>query len=753
MKTLVMIRENAGGPVSECPEGDDDPPLQERPGQGEVRGGHGPAVEAVRTGKAVCPYCGVGCLITAAVFENRIIKISAGKSAAPNFGMLCSKGVYLKDVFDEKHRLSFPMIRRHRGMAPTRVSWEEAISFMAENLRRIREENGNDAAAFYGSGQLDTEASYLFTKLFKGYLGTNNMDTNSRLCMSSAVAAYVRSFGSDGPAACYADIPDAGVILVIGANMAENHPVLFQMIRRARVKSPGMRVVVIDPRRTKTAEFADVHVPLAPGSDVAFLEVVAKRLLALGRVDKRFVRRSTEGFDGYRASLESLDEEALLSVCNVHPARAAEVVEYLAEPCRLLTFYCQGTNQSTQGVDKCLAIHNLHLQLGEIGKKGSGVFSLTGQPNAMGGREVGYLSHQLPGYRFVANESHRAYLEGAWGISPGSIASRPGLSAIRLFQAAAQGKIKALWVAATNPAVTLPDVKVARQGLRKAEFVIVQDCYFPTETAEFADVLLPAAQWGEKVGTMTNSERLVVRSEKFLEPPGSARPDWWIVAEVGRAMGFEGFGFGSEEAVWDEFRRLTAGTPCDMAGMLNDRLRKEPLRWPCPHPQHPGTERRYTDGKFHTSSGKARFHTAAHRSPDESVDGEFPLGLTTGRVASQWHTRTRTGRVRQLVMQEPEPFIEIHPCDAERNGVGEGDWIYLVGRRGRTYGRARLTKGIREGLLFMPFHWGELFHPETNVNRVTNPAFDPISEQPELKFCAVRIQRPEPASLPVQSEG
>ncbi|MBI3025633.1 MAG: molybdopterin-dependent oxidoreductase [Candidatus Tectomicrobia bacterium] len=478
-----MIRENAGGPISECPEGDDDPSLQEHPGQGEVRGGHGPAGGAVRTGKAVCPYCGVGCLITAAVFENRITKISAGKSTAPNFGMLCSKGVYLKDVFDEKHRLSFPMIRRHRGMAPTRVSWEEAISFTAESLQRIREKNGNAAAAFYGSGQLDTEASYLFTKLFKGCLGTNNMDTNSRLCMSSAVAAYVRSFGSDGPAACYADISDARVILVIGANMAENHPVLFQMIRRARVKSPGMRVVVIDPRRTKTAEFADVHVPLAPGSDVAFLQVVAKRLLALGRVDKRFVRRSTEGFDGYRASLESLDEEALLSVCNIHPARAAEVVEYLAEPCRLLTFYCQGTNQSTQGVDKCLAIHNLHLQLGEIGKKGSGVFSLTGQPNAMGGREVGYLSHQLPGYRFVANESHRAYLEGARGISPGGIASRAGLSAIRLFQAAAQGKIKALWVAATNPAVTLPDVKVAREGLRKAEFVIVQDCYFPTETA------------------------------------------------------------------------------------------------------------------------------------------------------------------------------------------------------------------------------------------------------------------------------
>jgi anaerobic selenocysteine-containing dehydrogenase len=699
------------------------------------------ASAAMQTGQAVCPYCGVGCVVGATVFENRIGRISADKSVAPNFGMLCPKGVYLRDIFDEKHRLAYPMIRRHRGMAPTRVTWEEAVSFLAERMGAIREKAGKDSTAFYGSGQLDTEASYLFTKLFKGYLGTNNMDTNSRLCMSSAVAAYVRSFGSDGPAGCYADIPEAGVILVIGANMAENHPVLFQMIRKARSKSSNMRIVVIDPRRTKTAEFADVHVPLAPGSDVAFLQLVAKRLLSLGRIDKRFIRRSTEGFEGYRKFLQGLDDDALLSACNIHPARVAEVVEYLTEPCRLLSFYCQGTNQSVQGVDKCLAIHNLHLQLGEIGKRGSGPFSLTGQPNAMGGREAGYLSHQLPGYRSVANDSHRAYLEGAWGIPPGRISSRPGLSAVRVFQAAARGEVKALWIAATNPAVTLPDVKVAREGLRKAELVIVQDCYFPTETAVFADVLLPAAQWGEKVGTMTNSERLVLRSVKFLDPPGEARPDWWIAAEVARAMGLDGFGFSSAEEVWDEFRRLTAGTPCDMVGMLNPRLEKGPLRWPCPHPQHPGTERRYTDGKFPAPSGRARFHPAAHRPPDEDVDGEFPMGFTTGRIASQWHTRTRTGKVKQLVAQEPVPFIEIHPEDAARSEVSEGEWIYLVSRRGRICGRARITKGIRKGLLFMPFHWGELYHPETNVNRVTNPALDPVSEQPELKFCAVRIER------------
>lgn len=698
---------------------------------------------AFKTGSGVCPYCGVGCVVTAGVSGNTIFKISADKNTAPNYGMLCPKGAYLKDIFGEKGRLAYPMIRRHRSMAPARVSWEEAISFIAERLKQIQSESGKDAIAFYGSGQLDTEASYLFTKLFKGYLRTNNMDTNSRLCMSSAVAAYTKSFGSDGPPGCYDDIQHADVILIIGANMADNHPVLFQMIRKRRLIAPNTRIIVVDPRRSRTAELGDIHVPLAPGSDVAFLQLVAKRLLDQGRMDQRFVKRRTEGFAEYRKHLENLDEKQLLKICDIHPGRVDEIVEYLSEPCRLLSFYCQGTNQSAQGVDNCLAIQNLHLQLGEIGKKGAGPFSLTGQPNAMGGREVGYLSHQLPGYRFVTEPAHRAYLEGAWGIPPGSIAPEPGLTAIPMFEAAVRGEIRALWIAATNPAVTLPDIKVAREGLRRTEFIIAQDCYFPTETTEFADVILPAAQWGEKSGTMTNSERLVAGSEKFLKPPGEARPDWWIVSRIAEEMGFDGFGFRNNEEVWDEYRRLTAGTNCDMVGITSKRLAKGPLRWPCPHPKHPGTERRYANGKFPTESGKARFENVSCRPVAESTDGEYPLGLTTGRIASQWHTRTRTGKVRQLVKQEPGPFVEIHPDDAERHHVRDGEWVYLVSRRGRAYTQTRVTKRIRKGLLFMPFHWGELYHPETNVNRVTNPALDPVSLQPELKFCAVRIERIE----------
>lgn len=695
-----------------------------------------------RTGKAVCPYCGVGCVISATVRDNMITKISADAALAPNYGMLCPKGAHLKQVFQRSDgRLAYPMIRERRGAPPRRVTWDEAIAFTANRLQDIQLEHGKDAIAFYGSGQLDTEASYVFNKLFKGFLRTNNVDTNSRLCMSSAVVGYVQSFGSDGPPTCYEDIQHADVFLIIGANMAENHPVLFQMIRKRRAVESNARIVTVDPRRTKTAEFSDIHVPLAPGGDVAFLQLIAKRLLAIGRIDRRFVRRHTEHFGAYQHHIEGLDADALLAACKIHPARIDEIVEYLSKPSRLLSFYCQGTNQSTSGVDKNVALINLHLQLGEVGIRGAGPFSLTGQPNAMGGREVGYLAHQLPGYRVVTNDMHRAYIEGAWRLPPGSIDAKPGLTAVPMFEAAAEGDVRALWIACTNPAVSMPDTKVSQEGLRRADLVIVQDCYYPTETAEYADVLLPAAQWGEKIGTMTNSERLVVRSEQFLTPPGEAMPDWWVFAQVARAMGFkQSFDFPSSEAVWDEYRLLTAGTPCDQVGMTNERLAKTSLRWPCPHPRHPGTLRRYTRRRFLTPSGKAQFQTPVYRPPAEEPDADFPLGLTTGRVASQWHTRTRTGKVPQLVKKEPEPFVEIHPDDAATYEVQDGEWVYLVSRRGRCYARARVTATIRRGVLFTPFHWGDLFHSETNANYVTTSAADPVSKQPELKFCAVRIE-------------
>lgn len=695
------------------------------------------------TGKAVCPYCGVGCVIRATVQDNKITRISADEDVAPNFGMLCPKGAHLKQVFQNHDgRLAYPMIRESKDEPLRQVSWERAITYTANRLQEIRLKHGKDSIALYGSGQLDTETSYTFNKLFKGFLRTNNIDTNSRLCMSSAVVGYIQAFGSDGPPTCYDDIHHADVFFIIGANMMVNHPVLFQMIRKRRAIEPNVRIIAVDPRRTKTAEFSDVHVPLAPGSDVALLQLIAKRLLTNGRVDKRFVQRNTENFSVYKNHLESLDENKLLSICDIHPARIDEIIEFLSKPnTRLLSFYCQGTNQSTSGVDKNTALINLHLQLGEVGVRGAGPFSLTGQPNAMGGREVGYLSHQLPGYRVVTDDTHRAYLEGAWRIPPGSIDPNPGLTAVPMFEAAADGDVRALWIVCTNPAVSMPDTKVSQAGLKRADLVIVQDCYYPTETTEYADVVLPAAQWGEKRGTMTNSERLVVRSDKLLDPPGDAKPDWWIFSQIAKVMGFKrDFDFHNHEEIWDEYRLLTAGTPCDQMGMTNERLEKTSLRWPCPNPRHPGTRRRYTRRRFFTPSGKAQFKTPIYKPPNEETDEEYPLGLTTGRVASQWHTRTRTGKVPQLNRKDPEPFVEIHPDDAAENEVEDGDWIYLVGRRGRCYARVRVTETIRRGLLFTPFHWGDLFHAETNANYVTNSAFDPVSKQPELKFCAVRIE-------------
>ncbi|MEM1211775.1 MAG: nitrate reductase [Planctomycetota bacterium] len=699
-----------------------------------------------RVGRATCTYCGVGCVVNATVEHGRVTSIQANPQAEPNYGMLCPKGALLRSIAgDAPGRLKMPMIRERRGGPLREVNWEVAAHYVARRLLDIHADHGPDALALYGSGQLDTEASYLFTKLFKGYLGCNHTDTNSRLCMSSAVAGYMKAFGSDGPPTCYEDLDHADVFLVVGANMAVNHPVLFNRVRRRRALSDTSRVIVVDPRRCKTAEYADLHLPVAPGGDVALIRLIAKRLLERGKIDRRFTQRSTEGFAVYQAGLEREDEAELLKASGVSDAAVEEAVDLIAAGSpRLLSFYCMGTNQSSRGTDKNSAIINLHLQLGALGREGAGPFSLTGQPNAMGGREVGYLSHQLPGYRLIANDAHRAAVEEGWGLERGTICPEPGMTAIPMFNAAAAGDVKAMWIVCTNPVASMPDKHRVVAGLEKAEFVIAQDCMLDTETTRYADVLLPAAQWGEKSGTMTNSERLVMFSEKLIDAPGEAKPDWWVFAKVAKAMGFAGFDFASSAEVWDEYRKLTAGTLCDQSGMTRQRLEDRPLRWPCPTPSHPGTARRYTDGRFPTPNGKARFVDQRYEPPAESVNPRFPLVLTTGRVAQQWHTRTKTGRVRELNVLSSEPFVEVHPDDAGAVGLEQGGWAWVIGRRGRATARVQITDAVRRGLVFVPFHWGETFHPQTNINASTSPACDAISKQPELKYAAVRL---EPAGL------
>ncbi len=700
---------------------------------------------ATTTGRAVCPYCGVGCVLDATVVDGRVERIAA-VADAPNQGMMCPKGALLSRVFDDEQRLTQPMLRRAKNEPLRAASWDEAIRFVADRFRKTLDTRGPDAVAWYGSGQLDTEASYVFTKLFKGFLGSNHTDTNSRLCMSSAVAGYTLAFGSDGPPTCYDDIEHADTFLILGANMAVNHPVLFNRVRRRRTDADHARIVTVDPRFTKTAEHGDLHVPVAPGGDVALLQWLARRLLDAGHVDEGFVSAHTTGWPEHRACLESLEPGFLARLSGVPDDALEALAATIDRDHRLLTLYCMGANQSTVGTDKNTAIINLHLMLGQVGRPGCGPFSLTGQPNAMGGREVGYLAHQLPGYRKVADATDRAEIELAWGLSPGAILPEPGLTAVPMFEAAASGRFDAIWIACTNPVVSMPDAAVAKRALRNTPLVIVQDITTRSETAAYADVLFPACQWGEKSGTMTNSERLVVRSEKFLEAPGDAKPDWWAPARLGRAMGFDGFDFGNNEAVWSEFITLTDGRPCDCSGMTNDRLEQGPLRWPCPSADHPGAPRRYTDGVFATPDGKARFHTGRLDAPAETPDEAYPLWLTTGRVAAHWHTRTKSGLAPELARQEPDPFVELHPADAAQAGIDTGDACVVSSRRGQARATARLTERLRPGVVFATFHFGDGFAAGVNLNDTTHAACDPVSKQPELKACAVRVEKSEAAA-------
>jgi ferredoxin-nitrate reductase len=698
------------------------------------------------TGEAICPYCGVGCRLWAEAAYGSVLRVKGAPDAAANLGGICAKGALLPQSLRPPDRLLQPQFRTRRGDEFRPTTWERALEFAAHRLADIVNDYGPDAMAFYGSGQLDSEATYLAVKLFKGCLGTNNTDSNSRLCMASAVAGYVTSLGSDGPPTCYDDIDHADLVLIVGANMAEAHPVTFDRLKARQTRDGGKPfVAVIDPRSTKTAEQADLHIPLAPGSDVALMNLIARRLLKAGQIDMAFVRERVDGFDAFAELVLELDESALLRAVDVEPAAIDRLVERIASSRAMLSFYCMGLGQSTAGVAKHNSLINLHLLTGQIGKAGAGPFSLTGQPNAMGGRETGLLAHQLPGYRQVADAGHRRDMEQFWNLPSGSISSRRGLTAVEMFRALESGKLRAIWIAATNPAASLPDLHQVRRALDRAELVIVQDVYHPTETTRLADVLLPAANWVEKEGTTTNSERMVSFSERLLEPPGVAQADWEIIARMGRALGFSGFDFPNRAAVWNEFVGATTGRPCDMTGITAERLEREKnIQWPCPAVDHPGTKRRYLDHKFHTDTGRAKLIAHVPLPPKEATDREFPLVLTSGRIYAHWHTLTRTGKVDKLVMRDPEPYVEISPFDAERLGVADDQLVSIQSRRGTVYLPARISASLRPGLLFAPFHWGDLWGEHRAVNYLTIAALDAQSNQPELKYCAVALEPAAP---------
>jgi len=655
---------------------------------------------------------------------------------------MCAKGALLAPTVATADRMVRPLFRQDRRTQFEATDWESALSYTTEIFRNIINTHGPDAVAFYGSGQLDTETVYVVNKLFKGWLGCNNTDSNSRLCMAAAVAGYRTSLGSDGPPCCYDDIELADLIFIIGSNTAEAHPVTFDRILASKKRNPRQRIVVIDPRWTATAEAADLYLPVAPGSDIALLNSLGRLLIADARLDEPFVSGHTRSFEEYRSFLFEQDLNELIEQTGLESQIVHTLANWLGEARGFLSLYCMGLNQSTVGMLKNNALINLHLLLGQIGKPGAGPFSLTGQPNAMGGREAGLLSHQLPGYRSVDEEQHRTLVEDYWGCPRGAIHDKPGLTAVEMFRALEKGTLKAIWIAGTNPAVSLPDLHHVRRAFEKAQLVVVQDAYHPTETTRFADVVLPAAQWCEKEWTSTNSERMVSYSAPLMPPPGDALPDWEIICRFARKLGFRGFNFTTAAEVWDEFAPLTSGRPCDMAGMTSERLRRETsLQWPCPTTDHPGTKRRYLDQEFPTPDGRAVFRVCDHREPREMPDHEFPFVLTTGRLYAHWHTLTRTAKSDKLMKREPGPFVEMAPEDAADLHIEAGDQVRLSSRRGTIQLPVRFRPGMSVGMVFVPFHWGDLFGEGNAANYLTISAIGRVAKQPELKFCAVSVEK------------
>ncbi len=700
--------------------------------------------------RSVCSYCGTGCGIRLEVRGTEIIALGGDEGHPTNWGMLCSKGRELHHTIHTKDRLLKPQLRTDVRMPFAPVDWDTALDFAAGRFADIIREHGPDAVAFYISGQLLTEDYYAFNKLMKGFIGSNNVDTNSRLCMSSAVVAYKRAFGADGPPTCYDDIERAGCYFIIGANPAWAHPILFRRMEAAKEANPDLRVIVVDPRRTDTVSIADLHLPIRPGTDIALMQAMLNVMLWEGMVDRAFIEQCTEGFDRVQADARAMTPGKAAEICGVDAADIVRAAHWFADN-DTLSFWCQGLNQSSSGVDNGNALINLHLASGKLGQPGNGPFSLTGQSNAMGGREVGGLANMLAAHRDYANPDHRREVADFWGVE--SVPDKPGLTATEMIEALDEGRIKAIWIACTNPLVSLPDLDRVERALKRAELVIVSDAYHPTDSTRCAHVLFPAAGWAEKSGTLTNSERCVSLVQQAVPPPGLARPDWKIVADLAIRLGSrmgrdwrDAFGWKRPEDVFNEHRELTRGRDLDITG-LSYRLLAEhgPQQWPFPEGARPGQTRRlYADGRFETPDGKARFVPVRFRPVAEPTDEDYPLSLTTGRIRDQWHTMTKTGHVPRLMQHMARPVLQMHPQDASVRGLEDDGLVRVRSRRGEAIVPLSLDKDIRPGVVFLPMHWGQLNARTGRVNRLTGMFVDTLSKQPEFKHSAVEVERFEP---------
>ena len=678
-----------------------------------------------------------------------------------NFGRLCSKGQTLhltaSPAVTQQTRLLHPMLRTRRGAEPQRTEWDSALDLAAFQFNRVIADHGPDAVGFYISGQLLTEDYYVFNKLAKGLIGTNNIDTNSRLCMSSAVAGYKQTLGADAPPACYDDVKHAQCLFIVGSNAAWAHPILFRRIEDARAANPGMKVIVADPRRTDTAGMADLFLPIQPGSDVMLFNGMLHLMLWEGWTDAEYIAAHTTGFDELKALVRDYTPERVAQTCGISVADLTTAARWFAQSKATLSLYCQGLNQSSSGTAKNATLINLHLATGQIGKPGAGPFSLTGQPNAMGGREVGGLANLLSAHRDLANPQHRAEVAALWGVP--DVPAKPGLTAVEMFQAAADGQVRALWIACTNPAQSIPDQTTVRRALERAEFVVVQEAFATAATADFADLLLPATTWGEKDGTVTNSERRISRVRPAVPPPGEARHDWRIAVDLARRLEARLrpgqptlFPYDRPETVWNEHRESTRGRDLDITGLSYAALEQAPQQWPLPEGRTTGRPRLYEDGIYPTADGRARFAALPWEPVAEERVSEFPFSLTTGRLRDHWHGMTRTGTLGRLFGHVPEPRIDLHPDDLPPLGLLPGDLVQVTSKRGRIVVPVQPDDGVAPGQAFMAMHWGSEYlsgrdtdgRPLAGVNALTTSAHCPRSKQPELKHAAVRI---EPARL------
>ena len=750
---------------------------------------------------STCPYCGVGCGVIIESHGPQITGVRGDPTHPANFGRLCTKGSTLhltaSSPITLQTRLLQPLRRAQRSDAPQPLSWDAALGLATEKFADTIQRHGPNAVGFYVSGQLLTEDYYVFNKLAKGLIGTNNIDSNSRLCMSSAVAGYKATLGADAPPACYDDVNHAQCLFIVGSNAAWAHPILFRRIEDARAANPGMKVIVADPRRTDTAGMADLFLPIQPGSDVMLFHGMLHLMLWEGWTDAEYIAAHTTGFDELKALVREATPERVAQVCGISVADLTTAARWFAgldgqevatgasgAPQRrkpTLSLYCQGLNQSSSGTAKNAALINLHLATAQIGKPGAGPFSLTGQPNAMGGREVGGMANLLSAHRDLANPQHRAEVAALWGVA--DVPSQPGKTAVEMFQAAADGEIKALWIACTNPAQSMPDQATVRRALQRAEFVVVQEAFATAETCAYADLLLPATTWGEKTGTVTNSERRISRVRTAVPAPGEARHDWAIAVQFAHQLEARLrpgqptlFPYTTDhadqgaQAVWNEHRESTRGRDLDITGLSWTLLESAgPQQWPCPanltdsgnddnsattlptRTRDIGKARLYEDGIFPTADGRARFAAHAWQPTAEQRESRYPFSLTTGRLRDQWHGMTRTGTLGRLFGHVAEPCVQLHPHDMERRQLKNGDLVHVTSKRGSIVVPVQADATVGLSQAFMAMHWGSEFlsgcsstgERLAGVNALTTSAFCPTSKQPELKHAAVKVLKAE----------